>query len=1011
MWLCCRSSSSSSVSAQRSFFRTLALHSPSCQEFGRGALRESAGDQDVTSSRDADEHAQPNSGRRFSRALGPVDRPRAGEGSARPHSNFEKQRVPPATSFPRAPANVPFRDEEDEPGRRNVGDQSRVRGGENLHRGDTKQNLQQRSAFSEREEPRKQEYQSRIREQQQEQWRSSKEDIRRDSGVDGSRRRLSGARETLDEIRPVQRDRDEDAVFDRTSRERPHYGYRLKRDGPEIGEFRRLDGPSLSSRIFGEDCEEEEETWPRSRLRESREPRRDRGGSDSEQEFEGRDSSPQSMDDEMRPRSPGFPRRQEGEKKWQYAVRKKQQLAGWNRGKVNKSPQTTFVDDEELGNVAQGDEWRSKKLEWLCRELVGLKPRGVVTILNEQRPWIKGDDVKYIVEHLLKMHQFLRAHRVLKWEMQQPFYEYNFELNTQVANALGENNKLSRTRDIYDLMIQNGQVPELSTYVLLINCFLEEGTNEALQKGSYLFSQMMQLGGHEPPASLRFKVFKALVQKNLTHIGQADEVFDGIRAAGLVATEEMYNQLVLLHGTSGNQSRVDSLTKEMKDLGMKIGDEVYSAAVIKACVKDGDVAKAEEAFSELKKVWLKPIPSVYAALIKLYGKSGLPDKAFESFQEIKQSGISININVYEAMIEVSAAAGNREQAEQLVEEAEARGLEYMQGCYNALIRMYSELGELEKLEKVFQEMPSKRHHPRIASYNALLEAYVTHGLVEKAEALYEVVKKEKRINANPKTYELVIKAYGEQGDSVKLNAVFKEMAANKMGVPKGQAADILKVALSPKEITALKNSKLKLHKNQREVLAGVLLGGARVESHDKNRTYELHFELDPDHQVGALLLKHLYQLFADWSVEGPKERLSDDPKRLSQTKKVLSFRTVSHGSFRFFAHQYRPDGKPKIPRLIHRWLSPQTLAYWYMYGGKRCAQTGGIILNASAYSSKELTLVVDALKAKTIECERRQSKDEQSLLVTGKSALWLWKLMQPFIVDGAKDFLEPEDKR
>lgn len=594
--------------------------------------------------------------------------------------------------------------------------------------------------------------------------------------------------------------------------------------------------------------------------------------------------------------------------------------------------------------------------------------------------------------------------------MQQPFYEFNFELNTQVANALGENKKLSRTRDIYDLMIQNGHVPELSTYVLLINCYLEEGTTDTILKGLYLYNQMMQLGGHEPPASLRFKLFKALAQKNLTLIEEADEVFDGIRAAGLVPTEEMYQHLVLLHGNSGNQSRVESLTKEMKDLGINIGESIYTANVIRACVKDVDLAKAEESFSELKKVWVKPIPSVYAALIKLYGKSGLPDKAFEMFQEIKHSGISININVYEAMIEVSAAAGNREQAEQLVEEAEARGLESMQGCYNALIRMYSELGQLEKLEKVFHEMPSKRHYPKIASYNALLEAYVTHGLLEKAEAFYEVVKKEKRIAANPKTYELLIKAYGKLGASAKLNAVYKEMAAHKMGVPKGPAADILKDALSPREITALKNSKLKLYKNQREVLAGVLLGGARVESHDKNRTYELHFELDPDDQVGALLLKHLYQLFADWSVEGPKERLSEDPKRPSETRKVLAFRTVSHGSFRFFAHQYRPDGKPKIPRLIHRWLSNQTLAYWYMYGGKRCAQTGGIIFNASAYSSKELTLVLDALKTKTIECERRQSGDKQSLLVTGKSAFWLWKLMQPFIVAGARDFLEPEDK-
>ncbi|KAL3699602.1 hypothetical protein R1sor_017624 [Riccia sorocarpa] len=987
-------------------------------------------------------------GGRFSRPLG------FAEGSVKHPSNFKKERVPPAphrSSVPHADRakvrelpEIIFKDDAAESIKHDGASQDAAPKladrDEQMHASKSrrtqtyKQEFSDRgSAFSDRREN------GRSREKQHDHMREfSNADVSQpNSGgkneSSGFERRFNRTRatesdyperrrrrETGDEEYPDERNDRFDSSRTRPDRsDEPHYGYRFKREGPDIGEFRRFDDdPSLSyERTAGH--KQHGRTRPEAGFsRDDRfsRSRRDRETSDlatgSDEDFDFRDDDFEGAKSEGSSRlSGGVPRRREGEKRWQYAVRKKQQMAGRTRGKVKKSSQgAAFVDDEELGNAPWGDEdeWRSKKLEWLCRQLPGLKPRGVVTILNEQRRWIEGRDVKYIVEQLLKMNQFLRAHRVLKWEMQQPWYLYDFELNTQVANALGENGKLSRTRDLYDLMIQNQKVPELTTYVLLINCYIEEGTNEALNRALYLFSQMSQMGGYEPPASLRFGLFKALAQKNLTFIEQADQIFEGIKAAGLVPSEEMYNLLVLLHGTSGNQKRMDSLIEEMKELGLKVGDEVYSA-VIKACIKEGDVAKAEEAFSDLKKVWEKPIPSVYAALIKLYGKTGMHETALQIFRELKLSGVSINVNVYEPIIEVTADAGNRDTAEQLMEEAQRRGLPSMQGCYCSLIRMYSELGDLEAVERSFQEMQKNGHHPTIATYNAILEAYVRQGLVEKAEGIYGRLRDEKKINPNPKTYELMIKLYGDVRDSEKLNKVFKEMSEKRMDVPKGQAGEILKGAVGPKQIQALRNSKLKLHKNQREVLAGVLLGGARVESHDKNRTYEIHFEQDAGDEVRSNLLRHLYAKFEDWSEESPKERLTDDSRSSSQTKKVLAFQTVSHGSFRFFAHQYRPDGKPKIPRLIHRWLSPQTLAYWYMYGGRRCPQTGSIILNASAYSSKELSLVVDALKAKTIECEKRQTKDDLSLVVAGKSATWLWKLMQPHIFPGAEASLKPEE--
>eukprot|EP00271_Cylindrocystis_brebissonii_P001379 TRINITY_DN1164_c0_g1_i3.p1 TRINITY_DN1164_c0_g1~~TRINITY_DN1164_c0_g1_i3.p1 ORF type:complete len:809 (-),score=172.87 TRINITY_DN1164_c0_g1_i3:614-3040(-) len=233
-----------------------------------------------------------------------------------------------------------------------------------------------------------------------------------------------------------------------------------------------------------------------------------------------------------------------------------------------------------------------------------------------------------------------------------------------------------------------------------------------------------------------------------------------------------------------------------------------------------------------------------------------------------------------------------------------------------------------------------------------------------------------------------------------------------------------------KRLTEDEKRRLKLKPEQRELLVGVLLGGAYIETHDQDRTYEIHFEQGVHRRSGTLLLRHLYEVFADWAqapvsrkaephvpfVEPPANEADASSKenaprgRLIANRKpspVHHFATVSHGSFRFYAHQWHPERRGKIPRLVHRWLSPRALAYWYMYGGQRCPLSGGILLHAKTYSAREIQLVTKALKARAIDCERRKRKTGDLIRFTGKSADWLWKLMEPFVLPSLRDELRP----
>eukprot|EP00245_Coleochaete_scutata_P013929 TRINITY_DN5794_c0_g3_i4.p1 TRINITY_DN5794_c0_g3~~TRINITY_DN5794_c0_g3_i4.p1 ORF type:complete len:332 (-),score=91.92 TRINITY_DN5794_c0_g3_i4:60-1055(-) len=133
----------------------------------------------------------------------------------------------------------------------------------------------------------------------------------------------------------------------------------------------------------------------------------------------------------------------------------------------------------------------------------------------------------------------------------------------------------------------------------------------------------------------------------------------------------------------------------------------------------------------------------------------------------------------------------------------------------------------------------------------------------------------------------------------------------------------------------------------------------------------------------------------------------EDKEEEEGDKEVLHLRTMNHGSFRFYAHQFYPQQKNVIPRLVHRWLAPRSLAFWYMYGGYRCPSTGGVVLKAHSYGTKEVTLVTNALKKRQMSAERKLTKAGNIIRIEGKSATWFWRLVYPHILPELHELLEP----
>jgi len=182
----------------------------------------------------------------------------------------------------------------------------------------------------------------------------------------------------------------------------------------------------------------------------------------------------------------------------------------------------------------------------------------------------------------------------------------------------------------------------------------------------------------------------------------------------------------------------------------------------------------------------------------------------------------------------------------------------------------------------------------------------------------------------------------------------------------------------------------KLSPFQRQVLVGTLLGDAHLRANSKKTLYQYVVLQSGFHKEYVF---HLYEIFKNCTPTPPKEYTFEDKRFPGKTYTRWSFYTSFQSCFRFYAHQFYKDvesekisssirsnlspkdfledksltdksqicnqrsvwdvwlqiedlsvynGKQKnvsykrckkVPKLIHKYLTPIAIAYWYMDDG------------------------------------------------------------------------------
>jgi len=187
---------------------------------------------------------------------------------------------------------------------------------------------------------------------------------------------------------------------------------------------------------------------------------------------------------------------------------------------------------------------------------------------------------------------------------------------------------------------------------------------------------------------------------------------------------------------------------------------------------------------------------------------------------------------------------------------------------------------------------------------------------------------------------------------------------------------------------------LKLTSKQRQIIIGKLLGDGHLETSNDGKTYRLKIE-------------HSFKQkdYVDWCYQELKDWVLTKPQIKKQTFNGKAyekywFNTLSHSSFRFYAHQFCPQGKKVIPKLIHRWLTPLSLAIWFMDDGSiKSKNHRARILNTQCFSVKEIRRLIQVLHTKfDLNCKIRKQKEGYQIMILAESVNKFYNLIKEFII-------------
>jgi len=183
-----------------------------------------------------------------------------------------------------------------------------------------------------------------------------------------------------------------------------------------------------------------------------------------------------------------------------------------------------------------------------------------------------------------------------------------------------------------------------------------------------------------------------------------------------------------------------------------------------------------------------------------------------------------------------------------------------------------------------------------------------------------------------------------------------------------------------------------LNNEQQEIIVGLLLGDGHLETRNNGRSYRLKVE----HSNEQLdYTEWLFQVFRGLCEQTQLYRRVRKDGRIS-----IGFTTRAIKCFCFYGQQFYVAKKKRIPPQIHKLMSRQSVAIWFMDDGSRKSRKHKTYnIHTLGYTKSDLEFIKEKmLQVLNIEVSlHAQRKNTWRLYVGASSAEQFTQMIKPFV--------------
>lgn len=201
----------------------------------------------------------------------------------------------------------------------------------------------------------------------------------------------------------------------------------------------------------------------------------------------------------------------------------------------------------------------------------------------------------------------------------------------------------------------------------------------------------------------------------------------------------------------------------------------------------------------------------------------------------------------------------------------------------------------------------------------------------------------------------------------------------------------------------------KLSSIQREVLVGILLGDANLQTFNNGRTYRLRCLQSEKNKE---YLYHLFDIYKNISNSGPHhlQEVVSHPdvtykKYINKVYNKYYFNTLTSSSFRFYGQSFYLNGVKVVPYYIERLLTPRSLAYWFMDDGslKWRDHSKGFRFCTDSFTYRDVCLLSTLLQNKFhLANSIVKNRNSHRISILTKSHDDFINIISPYIIDSMK---------